>query len=214
MSTVDVSLKVLLATEPGEFADALRAALEEAGCQVGLATTSDAVLAAGLDSYSAVLLHLDLADVDGLTILQELQDKRGSGAPPVILIKGEGEPAHLIQRGLDLGASGYILKHRLPHDVAASAVTELLRAVGSPPDGGDERRKAPVRPDACPFSVTDRFGECTVFLPLNTSIRNAAEPRVSCSHLRAGTLDTWRLYPRCALGDESARAKYLRDQNA
>lgn len=88
----------------------------------------------------------------------------------------------------------------------------LLRGVGSPPDGGDERRKAPARPDACPFSATDRFGECTAFLPLNTSIRNGAGPRVSCSHLRVGTLDTWRLYPRCGLGDEHARAKYLRDQ--
>jgi DNA-binding response OmpR family regulator len=214
MSTIEVSLKVLLATEPGEFADALKAALEGSGCQVGLATTSEEALAAGLDSYSAVLLDLDLADVDGLTILQELQEERGRDAPPVILIKGEGEPAHLIQRGLDLGASGYILKHRLPHDTPAKAVLELLRRAGSPPDGADDRRQAPVRPDACPFSMADRFSECTVFLPLNTSIHNGHGQRVSCSHLRVGTLDTWRLYPRCALGDENARAKYLRDQNA
>jgi len=214
MSTIEVSLKVLLATEPGEFANTLRAALEESGCEVSLATTSEEALAAGLDSYSAVLLDLDLADVDGLTILQELQEERGRDAPPVILIKGEGEPAHLIQRGLDLGASGYILKHRLPHDLPAAAILELLRGVVSRPDGGDDRRHAPVRADACPFSMADRFGDCATFLPLNTSIRNGAGPRVSCSHLRVGTLDTWRLYPRCALGDEHARAKYLRDQNA
>lgn len=214
MSAVEVSLTVLLATEPGDFAESLKAALEEAGCKIGLASTNEEVVAAALDSYSAILLDLDLADVDGLTILQELQEERGPEAPPVILIKGEGEPAHLIQRGLDLGASGYILKHRLPHDLPATAIMELLRSIVSRPDGGDERRKAGVRPDACPFSVTDRFGECTVFLPLNTSIRNGSGPRVSCSHLRVGTLDTWRLYPRCALGDESARLKYLRDQNA
>jgi len=214
VSAVEVSLTVLLATEPGDFAESVKAALEEAGCHVGLASTNEEVMGAELDSYSALLLDLDLADVDGLTILQELQEKRGLDAPPVILIKGEGEPAHLIQRGLDLGASGYILKHRLPHDIPATAIAELLRGVGSPPDGGDDRRKAPVRPDACPFSVTDRFNECTVFLPLHTSIRNGAGARVSCSHLRVGTLDTWRLYPRCALGDASARVKYLRDQNA
>jgi|SRR5205823_1990785 len=214
MSAVEVSLRVLLATEPGDFAESLKAALEEAGCMVGLASTNEEVMAAARDSYSAVLLDLDLADVDGLTVLQELQEQRRPEAPPVILIKGEGEPAHLIQRGLDLGASGYILKHRLPHDIPGTAITELLRGVGAPPDGGDDRRKAPVRPDACPFSVTDRFSECAVFLPLNTSIRNGAGPRVSCSHLRVGTLDTWRLYPRCALGDENSRVKYLRDQNA
>jgi DNA-binding response OmpR family regulator len=213
MSAVEVSLNVLLATEPGDFAESLKAALEEAGCKVGLASTDEEVMAAELDAYSAVLLDIDVADVDGLTILQEMQ-KKGQEAPPVILIKGEGEPAHLIQRGLDLGASGYILKHRLPRDIPATVITELLRGAGSPPDGGDERRKTPVRPDACPFSVTDRFSECTVFLPLNTAMRDGAGSRVSCSHLRVGTLDTWRLYPRCALGDESARAKYLRDQNA
>jgi len=214
MSAVEVSLRLLLATEPGEFTQSLKAALEEAGCKVGLASTNEEVMTAELESYSAILLDLDLADVDGLTILQEMQDKRGPDAPPVILIKGEGEPAHLIQRGLDLGASGYLLKHRLPHDLTATAITELLRNAGSPPDGGDERRNAPVRPDACPFSVTDRFTECTVFLPLNTSIRDGSGSRVSCSHLRVGTLDTWRLYPKCALGDQNARVKYLRDQNA
>jgi len=214
MSAVEISLRVLLATEPGDIAESIKAALEKAGCRVGLAATTEELMAAALDSYSAVLLDLDLADMDGLSILQEIQEKRGEQAPPVILIKGEGEPAHLIQRGLDLGASGYILKHRLPRDIPATAITELLRGAGSPPDGGDERRKAPVRPDACPFSVTDRFSECTVFLPLSTSIRDGSGSRVSCSHLRVGTLDTWRLYPRCALGDESARVKYIRDQNA
>ena len=214
MSAVEVSLNVLLATEPGDFAESLKSALEEAGCKVGLASTDEEVLAAELDAYSAVLIDIDVADVDGLTILQEMQEKRGQEAPTVILIKGEGEPAHLIQRGLDLGASGYILKHRLPRDIPATAITEMLRGAGSPPDGGDERRNTPVRPDACPFSVTDRFSECTFFLPLNTAMRDRAGSRVSCSHLRVGTLDTWRLYPRCALGDESARVKYIRDQNA
>lgn len=214
MSTVEVSMTVLLATEPGEFSNALQGALEEAGCKVGVATTPEEVLTGANDSYSAIFLDLDLATVDGLTILQELQERKGAEAPPVILLKDEGEPAHLIQRGLDLGASGYILKHRLPRDVSATAVMELVRRAGPPPEGGVDRRKAPVRPDACRFSVTGQFDNCEVFLPLNTSIRNGAGPRVSCSHLRVGILDTWRLYPRCALGDDTTRAKYLRDQTA
>jgi DNA-binding response OmpR family regulator len=207
-------MKVLLATGPGDFAESLKGALEEAGCKVGVATTPEEVMSGANDSYSAIFLDLDLADVDGLTILQELQEKKGAEAPPVILLKDEGEPAHLIQRGLDLGASGYILKHRLPHDLSASAVMELVRGVSSPLEGGADHRKAPVRPDACRYSVTSQFGECDVFLPLNTSIRNGAGPRVSCSHLRVGILDTWRLYPRCVLGDEASRAKFMRDQTA
>jgi CheY-like chemotaxis protein len=214
VSTVEVSVTVLLATEPGAVSDSLKGALEEAGCKVGIATTAEEVLAGANDSYSAIFLDLDLADVDGLTILQELQENRGADSPPVILLKDEGEPAHLIQRGLDLGASGYILKHRFPHDLSPEAVMELIRGVGSPSEPGADRSKAPVRPDACRFSVTGEFGACEVFLPLNTSIRNGAGPRVSCSHLRVGILDTWRLYPRCALGDETTRARFLRDQTA
>ncbi|HET9410500.1 MAG TPA: response regulator [Candidatus Dormibacteraeota bacterium] len=202
MSAVGVSLTVLVATEPGEFAESVKAALEGAGYKVGLASTNEEVMSAALDTYSVILLDLDLAEV-GLTILHELREK--AGGPPVILLKGEGEPAHVIQRGLDLGASGYILKHRVPQDVSASAILDLRGGAAAP---------APIRPDACPFSASDQFGECAAFLPLDTSIRNGAGPRISCSHLRVGTLDAWRLYPRCGLGDERARAKYLRDQNA
>ena len=184
-------MEVLLATEPGDFAKSLQAALEGAGCRVALVSTTDEVLSAASDSYSAILLDLDLAELDGLTIIQKVKETNPD-APAVILIKGEGEPAHVIQRGLDLGASGYILRHRLPQDASATAIIDLVRRTGS-------------RPDACRFSVSSDFGGCAVFLPLSTSIRNGHGPRVSCSHLRVGTLDTWRLYPKCALGDEAAR---------
>ena len=38
------------------------------------------------------------------------------------------------------------------------------------------------------------------------------EPAQTCSHLRVGTSDTWRLYPRCAIGDQAARDRYLEDR--
>jgi len=200
MRAVEVSLKVLLATDSSDFADSFKAALENAGYKVEVATTTEDVLAASSTAYEVIFLDLDLADVDGMAVLHELQERKGAAASPIILLKGEGEPAHVIQRGLDLGASGYVLKHRLPSDLPEAAVTELMHGVG--------------RADACPYSASDRFDACSVFLPLNTSIRNGTGPRISCSHLRVGTADTWRLYPRCALGDQSARDKYFRDQSA
>jgi DNA-binding response OmpR family regulator len=213
MSTVEVSLKVLLATDASDFADSFGAALEQAGCRVETAATTQDALAAASNAYELVFLDLDAADVDGMTVLQDLQDRKGLAAPPVVLLKGEGEPAHVIQRGLDLGASGYVLKHRIPSDLSTEAVMALFRSVAPGPDHG-EAPTAPARPDACPYSAATRFDNCSVFLPVSTSTLNGGATRISCSHLRVGTLDTWRLYPRCGLGDENTRAKYFRDQTA
>jgi DNA-binding response OmpR family regulator len=213
LSAVEVSVKVLLATDAGDFADSFSTALRRAGCEVEMATTADDIRTAA-GASELVFLDLELAGVDSLAILTDLQETKGESAPPVVLLKGEGEPAHVIQRGLDLGAAGYVLKHRVPRELSSAAVMELLRGVGSAPGGSPNRRKSSVRPDACPYSAPVRFAECAVFLPVNTSIQVGTGPRTSCSHLRAGTVDTWRLYPRCALGDENTRAKYLRDQTA
>lgn len=207
-NAVEVSLKVLLATDSGDFAGNFKAALEEAGCEVEMATTGEQVLAAVAAPFELIFLDLDLPDVGGMAVLQQIQGTGSPTAPPVILLKGEGEPVHVIQRGLDLGASGYVLKHRFPRGLPPQAIAELLRPAGVQPDGAPNRRSPTSRPDGCPFSATVAFERCTAFLPL------ASGPRVSCSHLRIGTADTWRLYARCAIGDEGARAKYIRDQTS
>lgn len=212
--TVEVSVQVLLATNAGDFTGPFKAALEEAGCKVALAGSGDAVLDAASGSYELIFLDLDLDGIDGMTLLMELRHRLGASAPPIILLKGDAEPAHVIQRGFDLGASGYILKDGVPRSLPARAVMELIRGAGGPPDGGEDRRKSPIRPDACPFSVIGRYDGCDVFVPLNTSIRNGSDSHVACSHLRAGAVDSWRLYPRCGLGDTNARGKYFRDQTA
>ena len=199
---------MLLATDPGEFAGGFKAALEAAGFEVEMATSGDQVLADIDAPFECIFLDLDLAGVDGMALLQDLGERRTPLSPPVILLKGEGEPSHVVQRGLDLGAAGYVLKHRFPSSGVAQSITDLLRSVGSQPDGAPNRRSAGGRPDGCAYSSTLRYDACPVFLPISSGSRR------SCSHLRIGTADTWRLYPRCAIGDEAARAKHLRDQNA
>ena len=208
MSAVEVSIKVLLATGPGEFAGEFKSALEGAGYTVETVATGAAVRAAALDAYELIFLDVDLPEVDAMGVLQGLELQKDTTAPRIVLIKGEGEPVHLIQRGLDLGALGYILKHRFPRAVSAQALADLFRPFGSQPNGSANRRSMAARPDGCPYSSLLRYKECAAFLPI------ASSGRVSCSHLRIGTADTWRLYPRCAIGDEAARAKYFRDQTA
>lgn len=192
---VPASPKVLLVTGDPEVRSELADRLAREGALVALAGSGAEALATDLGRFELVILDLELPDMDGLAALSALRSA-GAVTAPVFLLRGEGEPAHVLQRGLDFGASGYIIKHRMPRDPAALAVVADLTL-------GNGRR------DACPFSSRREFGRCTVFMPLAlTAAEGDGEPSVTCSHLRVGTSDTWRLYPRCAIGDQAARDRY------
>ena len=190
-------MRILLIASPDDFALRFAARLQQEGATVtSVATGVDGVFAAKGSTFDLILLDLELPDMDGLEALSHLHSGEAL-ATPVYLLKGEGEPAHVLQRGLDFGAKGYIIKHRLPGDLGAVPVlANLTNGLG--------------RQDACPFSSRHEFGRCTVFMPLGVSPTAVeGEPSVTCSHLRVGTSDTWRLYPRCAIGDQVARDRYL-----
>jgi len=191
--------KVLLIAGSDEFTREFAARLEQDGAEVARASSGAEALAAPVHDFDLIVIDLDFPDTDALTLLQQLHN--GVMTVPVLLLKGEGEPAHIVQRGLDFGASGYVIKHRLPRDLGSASVLDgLFKAANG-------------RGDSCPFSATHEFGRCSVFLPLIIKAADdGAEPTVSCSHLRVGTSDTWRLYPRCAIGDQAARDRYTQDR--
>lgn len=192
--------KVLLVAPSDDFARAFGARLEEEGASVEHALNGSDALAVAIGGTELILIDLELPDLEGLTLLRAL---RNGKAPtiPILLLKGEVEPAHVVQRGFDLGASGYVIKHRLPGDLSSVRILENLTVASN------------GRRDACPFSSRHDFGRCSVFLPLSINLADdGEEPAVTCSHLRMGTSDTWRLYPRCAIGDQSARDRYLEDR--
>ena len=194
--------RVLLVVPEDDFAREFRARLMREGAEVTTAPTGAEALTVAREGFDVVILDLELPDIDALSVLHELRKLHNSTgcSARLFLRKGEGEPAHVVQRGLDLGASGYVIKHRLPRDPKSTPLLDLLI-------GGDSR------PDACPFSASREFGRCTAFLQLNVGAPNGrGEALVSCSHLRVGTADTWRLYPRCAIGDQAARDRYQEDK--
>ena len=198
-ATQSATRKVLLIADSDEFTREFAARLEHDGATVARARSGAEALAAPVHEFDLIVLDLDFPDADALTLLQQLHN--GVMTVPVLLLKGEGEPAHIVQRGLDFGAPGYVIKHRLPRDQALDGVLDgLFKAANG-------------RGDSCPFSARHEFGRCSVFLPLTIKVADdGAEPTVSCSHLRVGTSDTWRLYPRCAIGDQAARDQYTQDR--
>ncbi len=198
-ATQSATRKVLLIADSDEFTREFAARLEQDGATVARASSGAEALGTPVHEFDLIVLDLDFPDTDALTLLQQLRN--GVMSVPVLLLKGEGEPDHIVQRGLDFGASGYVIKHRLPRDLdSASVLDGLFKAANG-------------RGDSCPFSAKHEFGRCSVFLPLTIKVADdGAEPTISCSHLRVGTSDTWRLYPRCAIGDQAARDQYTQDR--
>ena len=199
--------RILLAAVADEFRNALATHLQQDGAHVALAGTGAQALTAVKSGFDLIILDLDLPDLDGLSVLRQLRGPTngdGVGTPPVLLLKGEGEPSHLLQRGFDFGASGYLIKHRLPAELDSTNILDQILKAMSP----DRTRR-----DVCPFSSRRDFGQCSVYLPLSITVGDdGPEPLISCSHLRVGTADTWRLYPRCAIGDQVARDRYQEDK--
>ena len=207
------SPKILLADADDDFRQSFQSRLEQEGCRVITASTGAEALSEAGGHFDLILLDLELPDLDGPAVLKELRVRANGNWTPVFLLKSEGEPVHLVQRGFDFGASGYVIKHRLPPASSVRIADQLIRAVSPIAADVVGRIRPAGRSDVCPFSSRHEFGHCSVFVPLSVgNAEDGTEPPTTCSHLRIGTSDTWRLYPRCAIGDQAARDRYLVDK--
>ena len=214
------SLRVLLATDQTEGTKALSSQLEREGCAVIAVSSGSEALNEAAGPYDLIFLDLELPDTDGLTVLKQLRSDERSASTPVVLLKGEGEPAHTVLVNV-IGLNSlntFNLRRELRNKNISLLVIKnsLVDMFLGPPPHDPERRQVPrsplARKDACPYSARGDFRACAAFVPIEIALgENGAGDRVSCSHLRVGTAATWRLYPRCALGDASAREAYLLD---
>lgn len=81
-----------------------------------------ALAAAAVNGYDAVILDLGLPDMDGMEVLRRLREGRGAGLPALILTARDRVEDRI--SGLNAGADDYILK---PFDL--SELEARLRAV-------------------------------------------------------------------------------------
>lgn len=115
------AVTVLIVDDHPVFRQGLEAVL---GTQADLvvvaavATGAEALSRAAQTTPDVVLLDLRLADVDGLTVLQQLHQLP---KPPKVLIVSSHEGDTMITRALKLGALGYVSKN--------APATELIGAI-------------------------------------------------------------------------------------
>lgn len=120
-------MKLLLVEDEDKLARSLRAALEQAGHAVDVASDGEMALDfARVYSYDLVLLDLMLPNLDGYGVLRWLR-RRGDAAPVLMLTAREDVKSKV--EGLDTGADDYLTKP-FELDELLARVRALLRRRG------------------------------------------------------------------------------------
>jgi DNA-binding response OmpR family regulator len=101
-------MRILVIEDEKRIADFIARGLEESGYTVEVAENGTTALARIHDiDFDLIILDLMLPDVDGLTILQKVRNRKLS--PPVLILSARGTLDDRVQ-GLELGADDYLVK--------------------------------------------------------------------------------------------------------
>lgn len=119
-------MRVLLAEDEPDIQMITRLALEDAGCSVVAVSDGQAVLDnACAQPFDVVLLDVMMPRIDGFTACVRLHANPQTRDLPVIFLTAKSQEPE-VQRGLEIGARGYILK---PFDVF-SLVDQIMDILG------------------------------------------------------------------------------------
>jgi len=133
--------RVLVVEDELDIADLIKRTLERSGdLQVSVATTGESALEKTSDFHpDAIVLDLNLPQLDGLEVCRILRSREDSATIPIIMLTARVSEADRI-RGLDVGADDYVTKPFSPRELAARVRAALRRVATSATD----RAKAEV----------------------------------------------------------------------
>jgi len=101
-------MRILVVEDESRIADFLSRGLESAGYAVDVAATGgSAIDMIHSTDYDLVILDLGLPDVDGLTVLQKIRNRKVS--PPVLILSARDAVDDRV-KGLEGGADDYLVK--------------------------------------------------------------------------------------------------------
>ena len=118
--------RILIIEDDVLIADMYRLQLSMDGFEVTVAGDGDSGLSAlASGRHHVVLLDIGLPGHDGFTVLAEMR-RRPEGHPPVLILSNYGDP-ELVNRGLTLGATAYLIKSQTPPHALSARVWEVVR---------------------------------------------------------------------------------------
>lgn len=116
--------KILIIEDEHPLAHALELKMAHEGFETTVASTGKMGLDEAItDKYDMILLDLILPEVDGFTILQQLQEKKIKAVVIVLSNLGQDEDRKKAQ---DLGAKNYLVKSNAPLADIVQAVKAIF----------------------------------------------------------------------------------------
>src|SRR6204780_1154681 len=101
-------MRILVVEDEKRIADFLSRGLGRGGYAGGVAGTgSSAIDMVHATEYDLIILDLGLPDMDGLTVLQKIRNRKTS--PPVLILSARDTLDDKV-KGLELGADDYLVK--------------------------------------------------------------------------------------------------------
>jgi len=123
---------VLVVDDEPDLVEILTAVLTEQGFAAsGCLNGREALEILRTVKPDAILLDLDMPQINGWELLAQLREHRGLEQIRVVILTGKDQSPEDRQRGLSLGASGYLLKPCQVDDI----IRALQTALATPPGG-------------------------------------------------------------------------------
>jgi DNA-binding response OmpR family regulator len=76
------------------------------------------------DTPDLMILDVMMPDIDGIELCRMLRDRAETSATPILILSARGD-AESVMRGMDAGATDYLPKPILHHDLVAKVRTML-----------------------------------------------------------------------------------------
>ncbi len=124
--------KLLVAEDDPFLSDIYNTKLKQAGFDIDLAMTGeDCLRKLNENQYDLMVLDIVLPQVDGWEILERVKEMREQGTNPkvndlkIIILSNLGQKEE-IKKGLDLGATGFMIKAHFTPSEVANEINKIL----------------------------------------------------------------------------------------
>jgi two-component system chemotaxis response regulator CheY len=132
--------RILLVEDSASMRSFVRSALEAAPSELGdleiveAASGFDALRLLPRGSYDLVITDINMPDINGLELVQFIRKSERHSATPVLLISTQSSERDR-ERGLSLGADGYLVKPFTAQTLREETLRQLARLRVEPSDG-------------------------------------------------------------------------------
>jgi len=118
--------KILVVDDTKMYQTIYKTKLMSEGFEVKLAGNgAEAIRILSEEAFDLVLLDLTMPLMDGFKVLQAIKENPKLSSTPVVVFSSRGQPQE-IEKAVNLGADGYLVKSTTPPNEVVKKVRDLL----------------------------------------------------------------------------------------